>query len=243
MKTVVTLAAMALALTACDRSDPPVKKLERAAEDAVVAVEGETLPQRAEGPYAPRNECLDEPGASEFLASLRKAVQARDTELLAPLVAEDIRLDFGGGAGRATLAERLAEDEGALWEQLDEVIALGCASDGATLTMPWYFAQDLQTEADGSELYLVAGDQVPVLDAPGEDADPLGTISWDLVEYVSVPMAEHSGYRGIIFQDETSGEEVTGFVRVADLRSYIGYRLLASRRNNRWRITSFVAGD
>ena len=239
MKTIVTLAAMALALTACDRSDPPVKKLERAAEDAVVAVEGETLPRRAEGPYAPRNECLDEPGAGEFLASLRKAVQARDTKLLAPLVAEDIRLDFGGGAGRATLAERLAENEGALWEQLDEVLTLGCASDGATLTMPWYFAQDIGSR-DPYGAFVVTGEGIPVY-ASSRSEETLQTLDWamvDSVAYTEIVEDDGSGRREMQLDDGTRG-----FIDEQNLRALIGYRLLASRRNNRWRITSFVAGD
>ena len=237
---IVAVATSLLVLAACDRSDPPSDRLERAAEEVVAEVEGETLPQQAEGPYAPRDECLDQPGAAEFLSQLRSAVGSRDAEAVAALAADDIRLDFGGGSGRELLVQRLNADERELWAELSEVIAMGCASDGATLTMPWYFAQEFPGALDASTYAVVTGENVPLYSEAGAEREQVGSVSWDKVTYLG---DDADGIR-VSWTDSETGEQVEGYFEDASvLRSQYDYRLLASRRNNRWRITAFIAGD
>ncbi|MGB3167538.1 MAG: hypothetical protein WBA68_12270 [Alteraurantiacibacter sp.] len=233
-------AAAILALSACDRSEPPVKQLEQAAETAVEDVTGDAPPQQAKGPYAPRDGCSDKQGGRAFLAALRSAVSARDAEAVAALAADDIRLDFGGGSGKALLVERLEDGNRGLWKELDELLTLGCASDGATLTMPWYFAQDYPDALDASTYGLVTGEDVPFYAGTGPDRRQVASISWDKVEYVE---PDESGMQ-LRWTDPDTGETVMGqFADDSVLRSHFDYRLLAARRNDRWRITGFVAGD
>lgn len=234
------LAALPLValLAACDRSDPPSDRFERAAEELVAEVEGEALPVQPDGPYAPRDECLDQPGASEFLANLRTAVRDRDADRLLGLAAEDVLLDFGGGSGRDELRERLAANDGELWEQLDVILTLGCASDGARLTMPWYFAQEIG-DLDPYGAMVVTGEDVPLYAAETGEEE-LRQLDWEMVTRVSfLEIVENEGSRWQVeLQDGTRG-----FVPQDKLRSLIDYRIGAARRNGRWRITNFVAGD
>ena len=64
----------------------------------------------------------------------------------------------------------------------------------------------------------------------------LATISWDLVEIAS--LNPESAWQRVEF-----GDKKVGFIATDKLRSLIDYRLTASSRNDRWHITSFVAGD
>ncbi|WP_340586743.1 hypothetical protein [Erythrobacter alti] len=233
-------AILVTSLAACDRSDPPVKKLERAAEDMMGEVQGENLPRQAKGPYAPRNECLDQPGAAEFLLDLRNAAAARNADALVALSADDIMLDFGGGAGTELLRERLAEESGYLWNALDEVLILGCASDGARMTMPWYFTQDIK--ADPYMGAIVMGEDVPLYRSASEDSEVLGQISWNIVE-AQEGRREGDRFAEVIWINPNDDTPVEGYVEVEKLRSIIDYRLIVTRRNNRWRITNFIAGD
>src|SRR5690606_16148498 len=118
----------------------------------------------------------------------------------------------------------------------DELMQLGCAANKqGGITIPWYFDQDLGS-ADPFAAMLVTGEDVPVLEAPDPASARIGAVSWDLVEIASLEPDRP-------YQQVRLPGGNTGFVATAKLRSVIDYRLIASSRNDRWRITSFVAGD
>ncbi|AKQ42463.1 hypothetical protein CP97_11135 [Aurantiacibacter atlanticus] len=235
-------AGLVLGLSACDRSDSPSKKIERAAEDAIGELKGEDLPPVPVGRFAPRDECLDQPGASEFLGSLDSAVQARDEQAFLALVADDVILDFGGGSGKALLRERLKDDDLALWDELNELMTLGCASDGARITMPWYFAQDFPSTPGA--VAIVTGESVPLLEVPEDTTEPLAQISWDMVEVSFEDTAQHENFAKVSWNDGKAGTRpYEGYIAKDRLRYLIDYRVIAARRNDRWSITNFIAGD
>ncbi|MWV27718.1 hypothetical protein [Aurantiacibacter rhizosphaerae] len=236
-----TLPLLAL-LSACDRSDPPSERLERAAEELVSDVDSEQLPaQQADGPWAPRNECNALPGAIDFQASLQAAIDTRDADALVALAAEDVKLDFGGGSGRAQLREKLAADDGAFWKTLEQLLNLGCAAgDETSITLPWYFAQTIPVDPYMGA--IVTGEDVPLYSAPAADASELATISWDAVERLPDD-TQREGFERVAWTRPESEERVEGYIAKDKLRSMIDYRLIANRRNDRWRITALVAGD
>ena len=224
--------ALLLTCAACSPDDAPVEEVAEAAEE-IVAPEPAPL---AKGEWAPRDECGAVEGAARFRERLAAAVEARDADALVALAAEDIELDFGGGAGSAELRARLADEDGGLWDELDALMALGCAAnDEGGITIPWYFAQDMG-EVDPFAAFLVTGEDVPVLTAPSVSADRLDKVSWDLVELGSYQPEKP-------FQEIKVADGGTGFIATDKLRSLVDYRLIASSRNGRWRITAFIAGD
>lgn len=229
---------LALALAACGEPSAPAGSEEGGAtattSDQVIP-EG---PERvAKGPYAPRNECLDVTGAKQFLIAFERAVKDRDDEALLSITDANVKLDFGGGAGLVAFRERLADPEGKLWEALDRITMLGCASDSPTsLTLPWYFAQNLGVE-DPFTTMLVTGEGVAFQARPVADGKALGTISWDVVELVD-GLAPKAAFQHVRTQ---SGKE--GYIASDQLRSLLDYRLSAERQDGEWRIVSFVAGD
>jgi hypothetical protein len=231
MKAALTLALL-LTCAACSQDDAPVEEVAEAAEE-IVAPEPAAL---AKGEWAPRDECGSVEGAAQFRERLAAAVEARDADALVALAAEDIALDFGGGAGAAELRARLADPDRPLWDELDALMTLGCAaSDEGGITIPWYFAQDLG-DTDPFAAFLVTGEDVPVLAGPSASAERKGAISWDLVEVTAYdPEAR--------FLPVKVAEDATGFIASDKLRSLVDYRLIASSRNGRWRITAFIAGD
>ena len=228
-------ALLLLCLAACSQEDAPADRIVEKAEKIVAPATAEP-PAASEARFAPRDECAEVQGASVFQRQLAAAIEARDAEVLATLAAEDVKLDFGGGTGRAELQRRLADESTGLWRELDELMRLGCAAnDQGGITIPWYFDQDLGV-SDPFAAMLVTGEAVPVLAEPAPQADRVATVSWDVVEVAT--FAPEAAYQRVELADET-----TGYVATDRLRSLVDYRLIASSRNGRWRITSFVAGD
>ncbi|WEK47657.1 MAG: SH3 domain-containing protein [Candidatus Andeanibacterium colombiense] len=192
-----------------------------------------TNPPQA-GPWHPRDACIDQPGALEFREQLAAAVIARDTDALEALSAKDIVLDFGGGSGVGELKKRLGQADSGLWTALANLLPLGCAAgaDGS-LTMPWYFAQDIPLD-DPYFGMMVKGVNVPVRAAPTADAKVIETISWDAIEVQSDPAA---------FAKVKLHDGRNGYIEAAKLRAIIDYRLIAERKDGAWKLTAFVAGD
>ena len=239
----ISILALAVALAACSQQNAPSEQLEKEADSLVEAAKGvEPSPAALAGPFAPRNDCGELEGAEPFLAMLRGAVTARDAEMLAALAAEDVKLDFGGGAGRGELLSRLQAPDSPLWSALDQLMQLGCASnDQGGITLPWYFAQD-DFPVDPMMGMIVTGENVPLRSAPRETAGELGTLSWDAVEVIMEPQTVE-GWRHVRVPATDTREEATGWMQDASLRSYIDYRIIAASRNKTWRITSLIAGD
>ena len=221
-----------LACAACSQENAPAEQIAKEAEKIVAP----TPSPMARGRFAPQDTCGPVAGAGEFRSRLAAAVRSRDAAALAALAASDIKLDFGGSEGAAELRKRLDDPSWGLWSELDELLLLGCsANKQGGITIPWYFDQDFGG-ADPFAAMLVTGEDVPVLEAPDPASPRIAAISWDLVE---IPSLESDRP----YQQVRLGDGTTGFVATGKLRSVIDYRLIASSRNDRWRITSFVAGD
>lgn len=238
MRSVIgVVAALSVGLAACTSEKAPSDKLKDAAEGLVEEATGTTPPKLAEGKWAPRDECADVPGADSFRQSLAAAVEARDTDALATLAASDVKLDFGGGSGAGELKARLMNSERSLWDELDDLLALGCAANGqGGITIPWYFAQQI----DGVDPYmgmLVTGERVPLRAEASDEGEELGAISWDVVTLDGGLHPEEE------FQKVTAADGKSGFIETEKLRSLLDYRLIASSRDDKWSITSLIAGD
>jgi hypothetical protein len=225
---------LALACAACSQEKAPAEEVVKAAEK-IVAPSAQPTPL-AKGKWAPRDTCDGLEGSGRFRRLLAAAVEARDADVLAALAAEDVKLDFGGGAGRAELRRRLADDSLGLWDELDALMALGCsANKQGGITIPWYFDQEMG-ELDPFETWLVIGEDVPVRARPAADSEPVAAVSWDVVK---IPMLDpQEPFQAVVLSDETAG-----YIATDMLCSLVDFRLIASSRNGRWRVTSFVAGD
>jgi hypothetical protein len=189
------------------------------------------------GRFAPRNECIEMPGAKAFFVDLEKAVKDRDADALLALADPGVKLDFGGGGGLTTFRERLEDKEGTLWGELDAILALGCAVDeGGNLVLPWHFAQELGVD-DPFSAMLATGTDVALREAGKTTARQVGSVSWDTVTLVD-------GYSDAAFLKVRTRDGKDGYIARDDLRSLLDYRLLVSSSgNDRWQITAFVAGD
>ena len=194
------------------------------------------VPAAAQQSYPPRDECRGDAAAQAFRHTLTTAVANRNAAMLQPLVAPDVKLDFGGGSGWALLQERLNAADYPLWEELDRMLVLGCALDEDEIALPWHWGQDFG-DIDYFETMLVTGRAVPLRAAAAPGAEVLARIDWELVTLVDGWNPEAD------FLQVRDGRGRTGFIDTSHLRSLVDYRLIAQRGPNGYRIVYFIAGD
>lgn len=209
------------------------------------------------GPYAPRNDCGELPGAQAFLDQVNAAVAARDVDAFVNLADVHVRLGFGGEDGAANLRESLeAPDngqDGSMWDEIAELMAMGCAvsetGESTTITLPWYFAQD--TGGDPFETMIVTGEDIAVREAADGTSRQVATVSWDAVQLVPEEETagivfggpDETGWRRVQLMSGPGADPVTGYMRAETLRSVVDYRLLAHNGDGRWKISALLAGD
>jgi hypothetical protein len=209
---------------------------------ATPAFAGFTVPPNRPGAYAPRDECQSVPGASAFAAGMRSAIARRDAQALAGLAADDVQLDFGGGAGKAELRKRLTgPDAGALWRDLEQASALGCAIQEGDMVFPWFFAQNLG-DVDPFDALLVTGRAVPLYRRNTARARPIAWLNWQLVIAQGTGLAEGAETRPLR-QVSVITSPLEGFVPSGQLRSPLAYRIIAARKGRAWKISTIIAGD
>src|SRR5690606_39817503 len=134
---------------------------------------------------------------------LADAIKRRDATAFAALAADDIKLDFGGGAGREELRKRLDDKSWELWPELDQLMELGCsANKQGGITIPWYFDQDMG-RIDAVSGWLVTGEEVPVLAGPDPKSAQLASSSWSAVQLTALD-AERD-YQALLPAAQTQG--------------------------------------
>jgi hypothetical protein len=185
----------------------------------------------------PVDRCSAEPGVAAFMTQLKAAVVKRDPALLMPLIADDVTVDFGGSYGRDAFKAHWELDkpaESGLWEALTDALSLGCVAAGATLVAP-SLSEQIDDPRDPFLLWLAQPGAL-LKASPSAVAATVATIDWHLVEedsernsgdWIAVKLAD--GRRG--------------FVDSSQLRSPFDYRAVLEKRDGRWLITAFVAGD
>lgn len=189
----------------------------------------------------PLDECGADVGFARFRAELLDALARRDVARFRPMVAEDIFYSFGGDAGRDAFFENwgLDDDPGAsgLWTALAETLMLGCARFRGEMVAPYAFAH--WPEFDGVGTSFLARPGAALYPRPEVDGEPIATLAWHVVEDADAEgAAGNSLWRRVRLADGR-----TGYVREAELRSDIDYRASFQRRDGRWLLATFVAGD
>ena len=195
--------------------------------------------QAQEARVLPVDEAAEDAGFFAFRARLQRAIAERDTVALLAVVDPDIKLSFGGDYGIARFREMVADPSEQVWTELGTVLALGGRFYGdSTFAAPYTFT-DSPNGVDPFEALIAIGDSVPVHAAPGDDADVLATLSFDVLRHAwdsrdPVP----DGWTAVRLQDDT-----IAYVRSRSVRSPIDHRAIFSRRDGRWWMITFIAGD
>jgi hypothetical protein len=208
---------------------------------AVALMLGVAAPAR----LPPADQCRGDPEFDRFRRKLERAVASRDNQKLAPLMSPDVRLSFGGGIWFAKFRNYEQSGPGgdgmwqnALWDEMAKVLRLGCGTvrgDAGIQYRAWpamyvggesLEADDTWVSLPGAVLWRESGRHARIAQRL-----PAWTVLHELGQGYSSDMKVRTP-RGRI-----------GFVRREQMRGLLDYRLIARRRDGRWLVTAFVAGD
>lgn len=177
-------------------------------------------------------------GWKPFRDKLGAAVLARNAAVLAALADRNVKLDYGGGVGRADLQRRLRRPDGLLWRELGAILPLGCSVEGGLAALPWFFWR-IPPKVDPASTMLVSGAAIPLRSAPLASARMITMLDWPMVELTAKAFDPAARFTGVRIR--ASGQE--GYVETQHLRSLLARRLIAEHNGEEWRITAIVTGD
>ena len=189
----------------------------------------------------PVDQCAADPSFAAFRDALLAAIGRRDRDALLAIVADNIEVDFGGGAGRDYFASAWQLDRpetSRLWDELGAALRLGCARDpeGEDYYSPSMFVAGEGVFEDPFTAAVAIRPGAELRAAPEASAALVATLDWDVV---TVPEWDgEAAWQRVVRADGRGG-----YVRSEDLRSPIDYRAAFQRVDGRWRMVAFIAGD
>jgi hypothetical protein len=186
----------------------------------------------------PVDQCAADPAFRLFRAELDQAIAARDAGRLLALAGRDIEVSFGGERGHDDFRRTWKLDRpetSPLWQELAEVLALGCATDGTIAVAPSHVNQ-LPSDYDIFDTMIAVRPGATLRARPKEKAKKVATLDWDIVR-----MGSWDGTGDWI--PVTLGNGRSGFVRREHVRSVIDYRATFEKVDGKWLMTTFLAGD
>ena len=189
-------------------------------------------------PLSPVDQAASRADFFAFRARLQAALVRRDADALLAVLAPDIKNSFGGDDGVDGFVRlwRPREPDSRVYEELASVLALGGTFEGEdTFIAPYVYARWPRNVDPFDHVVLIAQDvRISTAPRPGAEGESVGS-------FVIYPLArgtpEVEGWTAV-----RTGSGV-GYVRSSLVRSPIDYRAFFVKRDGRWLMTIFLAGD
>jgi hypothetical protein len=191
----------------------------------------------------PVDEAAQDPDFLAFRERLLTAIRQRDLDSVVAVAAENIKLSFGGDGGRDRFRQLLMADDngggGSYWVELEWALRLGGVFNdkfGRQFCTPYVSCDGPHqcTDCDPFEVLVAVSDRSPVYAAADIAAPVLAYLSYDVVTLVDY---------GGPWQQVRLADGRIGYVAFPHFRSPIGYRAYFEKREGRWQMRIFIAGD
>jgi len=188
----------------------------------------------------PVDEAPSRPDFFTFRAQLQAAVARHDAVALMAVVHPDIKCDFGGGEGKAFFEDfwKPGTAGSRVWAELGTVLALGGTFSSADAFVAPYVFSRWPESVDSFEHVAVVGDRVRIRTSPNAEADAAGVTSFEILP-VARPTAETPEEWTAVALSPTK----VGYIASHLVRSPIAYRAFFAKRDGRWQMLMFLAGD
>ena len=185
----------------------------------------------------PVEQCEAVPGFAAFRTELRAIIARQDEAALLKLLSDDVEVNFGGDRGPELFASNwkfAGSETSHVWKELATALERGCVPTGDALLAPSLDVQ-LPEELDPFETWIALPKAV-LRQRPSDRAPAIAELDWEL-------LTTSSDFTDPNWLDVKLVDGRRGFVRLDQVASPLGYRLVFEKRGGRWLITAFVAGD
>jgi hypothetical protein len=191
-------------------------------------------------PPRPVDEAASQADFFAFRAHLQGALARRDLDAVLAVVAPDGVNSFGGDDGVDGFLRLWTprDPHSRLWGELATVLALGGTFDSDGMFVAPYVYSRWPDALDPFEHVAIVAADVRLLAAPRATADVVG-----LASFAVLPRATGSTGQNASEWTAIRAGERTAYVPASLARSPIDYRAFFERRNGRWQLVIFVAGD
>ncbi len=195
------------------------------------------------GKLYPIDEAAKDPSFFVFRARLLKAIQKRDSAFLLTVVDPKIANNFGGDDGLANFKriwhpERLTSP---VWTELLSALVLGGKFDKDQSFAAPYLFNAFPEELDAFVHSAIIEGGVRVRREPNSQGAVIRTLSFDIVKLGEGEPKRSADKREWIPVVLADGQK--GYVASEYIRSPIDYRAFFEKKNGKWLMTAFIAGD
>lgn len=195
---------------------------------------------REAGQLLPVDEAATRPDFFSFRAALQAAVARHDAAAVLAVVAPDIRNTFGDDNGVDAFRRIWTLDaaQSRLWTELGAVLALGGSFIAEEMFAAPYVFSRWPDGFDGFEHVVLVAADVRIREAPHAEARVLGARSFAILAVIHGSGPEPpAGWRRVRLDGRV------GYVAERLARSPVDYRAIFARRDGRWWLVTFIAGD
>lgn len=196
----------------------------------------------------PVDEASKDPSFAEFRNKLSSIVRQRDAAALLAVVDPKIRVTFGESNGIEGFKRQWKPEnsDSPLWTKLDDVLSLGGAfekiPDGSErFVAPYTFAKWPES-SDAFETLVAVCPGAVVYEHPDRGSKALGRLDWNILQIAPEdPLRkgqQTTEWRAVVLP---GGGTAWGESRC--LRSSVDYRAAFEKKNGKWTMVYFIAGD
>ncbi|HEY8561097.1 MAG TPA: SH3 domain-containing protein [Pyrinomonadaceae bacterium] len=206
---------------------------------------------QAERFVKPLDEAKRDASFLAFRARLIAAAKTRDAQYVLSVVDKDIKNGFAGNDGVAEFKKQwnLASPNSKFWEEFTPVITNGGTFDKESgnknmlFVAPFTF-NGFPEDLDAFDYSSIFGNNVNLRAAPDASSKSLARLSYNVVKVDYQNSVKKSGSEDeyLWLKIETLGGK-SGFVSAEFVRSPIDYRAGFEKKNGRWKMVFFLAGD
>lgn len=177
-----------------------------------------------------------DPSFRAFRTQLLEALARRDTTFLLSILSPEIKNSFGGDDSIAGFRRmwHLDKPNSPVWETLGRVLRLGGKMQDSTFVAPYVFAF-WPDSIDAFEHIAVIHNAAPLFDVPDTTAKVLGTASYSILKVLA---SDKEGFANVALPNGTKV-----WMKSLDVYSPVYWRAYFVKRNARWTMLTFVAGD